>query len=139
MQTSDQARTVEPKSEYELHTRSLLTGTLVYFALLVVLSLIARFFHLKALDEYPLSTFIAFAILFAPYWLFGFGLAPYLRRVLAGRLRKPNRSSTLAGHSVFCAHFAARDVSLAIGLRSNRHSCACQCGAAGMAQACELG
>ncbi len=138
MQTSDQARTVEPKSEYELHTRSLLTGTLVYFALLVVLSLIARFFHLKALDEYPLSTFIAFAILFAPYWLFGFGLAS----VLAARARwkrETNRSSTLAGHSLFCAHLAARVISLAIGLRSNRHSCACQCGAAGMAQACELG
>lgn len=88
MQTSDQARTVEPKSEYELHTRSLLTGTLVYFALLVVLSLIARFFHLKALDEYPLSTFIAFAILFAPYWLFGFGLASYLRPVLAGSAKR---------------------------------------------------
>jgi membrane protease YdiL (CAAX protease family) len=96
MQTSDQARTVEPKSGYELHTRSLLSGTLVYFALLVVFWLVARFFHLKALDEYPLSTFFAFAILFAPYWLFGFGQAPVLRRALTRTAEKTVAPASLA-------------------------------------------
>jgi uncharacterized protein len=54
----------------------------MYAALLVVFWLIARFFHLKALQEYPVSTFSSFAVLFAPYWLFGFGLAPALRNRL---------------------------------------------------------
>ncbi len=47
--------------------------------------LVARFFHLKALDEYPLSTFLSFALLFAPYWFFGFGAAEPLR----ARLKTP--------------------------------------------------
>lgn len=84
MQISDQARGVEAESGSQLRPRTLLAGGIVYLALLVVLWLAARFFHLKALDDYPLSTFMAFAILFAPYWLFGFGLALYLRRGLSG-------------------------------------------------------
>ena len=96
MQISDQARAVKPESEYELRPRSLLTGIVTYLALLGVLWFVARFFHLKALDEYPLSTFFAFAILFAPYWLFGFGLAPSFRRVLAGTAERLAAAASLA-------------------------------------------
>lgn len=96
MQISDQARGVEPESEYELRARSLLTGTIAYLTLLVVLWFVARFFHLKALNEYPFSTFLAFAILFAPYWLFGFGLAPFLQRVLAGTAERIAAAVSLA-------------------------------------------
>jgi len=44
--------------------------------------MIARFFHLQALEQHPISTFLSFALLFAPYWLFGFGLAAQLRLLL---------------------------------------------------------
>lgn len=94
MQISDQAR-VEAESEYQLRARTLIAGAIAYLALLVVLWFVARFFHLKALDEYPLSTFLAFAILFAPYWLFGFGLAPFLRRLLAGRAERIAAAASL--------------------------------------------
>jgi membrane protease YdiL (CAAX protease family) len=66
----------------------LLGGLGAYVGLLIILWLVARFFHLEALKEHPVSTFLAFATLFAPYWLFGFGLAPLLRQVLVG---KPER------------------------------------------------
>lgn len=75
----------ESEGTEELSTsHRLRTGLLVFGALLIVFWFIARFFHLKALDEYPVSTFLGFALLFAPYWLFGFGLAPLLRRRLNG-------------------------------------------------------
>lgn len=96
MQISDQARAVKPESEYELRVRSLLTGIVTYLALLGVLWFVARFFHVKALDEYPLSTFFAFAILFAPYWLFGFGLALFLQRLLAGPAERVAAAASLA-------------------------------------------
>jgi uncharacterized protein len=51
----------------------------VYALLLGVFWLVARSFHLQALDTYPISTFLSFALLFAPYWFFGFGLAPVCR------------------------------------------------------------
>lgn len=66
------------------HGGKLLAGAAVYIALLAIFWLVARFFHLKALHDYPVSTFLGFAILFAPYWLFGFGLAPVLQRILQG-------------------------------------------------------
>lgn len=69
-------------SEGQFIRRRLAAGAAVYAALLAVFWLIARFFRLKALDQYPVSTFLGFALLFAPYWLFGFGLAPVLRRRL---------------------------------------------------------
>lgn len=96
MQISDQARAVEDESEYQLRASSLLAGGIAYLALLVVLWFVARFFHLKAVDEYPLSSFLAFAILFAPYWLFGFGLAALLRRVLAGTVERVVAAASLA-------------------------------------------
>src|SRR5262249_43149631 len=50
--------------------------------LIVVFWFIARHFHLEALRDYPVSTFISFAFLFGPYWLFGFGAGDALRRLL---------------------------------------------------------
>jgi uncharacterized protein len=69
-------------SEGQFIRRRLAAGAAVYAALLAVFWWIARFFHLKVLDEYPLSTLAGFALLFAPYWLFGFRLAPVLQRRL---------------------------------------------------------
>src|SRR6185312_11746225 len=57
-------------------------GVALYAIMLVIFWFIARFFHLNALSEHPVSTFLGFALLFAPYWLFGFELAPLLRRRL---------------------------------------------------------
>ena len=59
----------------------------VFVVLLGTFWLIARFFHLKALDEFPVSTVLSFTLLFAPYWFFGFGLASVLRSALAGYSR----------------------------------------------------
>jgi uncharacterized protein len=63
-------------------TQRLALAATIFFALLVVFWLIARFFHLRALEEYPVSTFVSFGLLFAPYWFFGFGLASWLRTIL---------------------------------------------------------
>jgi uncharacterized protein len=54
-------------------------AALFYAGLMAALWLIARFFHLPALEQHPASTFLSFALLFAPYWLFGFGLASQLK------------------------------------------------------------
>lgn len=81
-QDRDKAEAERNSSEGQFIRRRLAAGAAVYGALLLVFWLIARFFHLKALEEYPVSTFLGFALLFAPYWLFGFGLAPVLRRAL---------------------------------------------------------
>lgn len=70
------------RSEGQRIRSKLVTGAVAYGVLLLVFWLIARFFHVKALEDYPVSTFLTFALLFAPYWLFGFGLAPVLRRTL---------------------------------------------------------
>lgn len=96
MQISDQARDVETEGENQFRARSLLAGGITYLALLVVLWFVARFFHLKALDEYPFSTFLSFAMLFAPYWLFGFSLAPVLRRTLGGTVERIAAAASLA-------------------------------------------
>lgn len=68
--------------------QKLLTGAGAYAGLLLVLWFVAQFFHLGALKDYPVSTFLAFAMLFAPYWLFGFGFAGVLQRVLSGRAQR---------------------------------------------------
>lgn len=62
--------------------RRLAGAGLAYFSLLAVFWFIARFFHLKALDEHGAALIISFALLFAPYWFFGFGAAGWLRRAL---------------------------------------------------------
>lgn len=65
--------------------RRLAWAASAYAGMLLVLWLVARFFNLKALDQHPVSTFLSFALLFAPYWFFGFGPAELLR----ARLRTP--------------------------------------------------
>jgi membrane protease YdiL (CAAX protease family) len=62
----------------------LAAGGISFCVLLAVFWTIARFFKLKQLTDYPASTFASFALLFAPYWLFGFGAAGWVRRVLTG-------------------------------------------------------
>jgi membrane protease YdiL (CAAX protease family) len=57
-------------------------GGIAFCVLLAVFWFIARYFNLKQIADYPVSTFWSFALLFAPYWMFGFGAAGWLRRVL---------------------------------------------------------
>src|SRR5215471_10321127 len=59
-------------------------AALAYVSLLVIFWWIARYFHLQQLEEHPLSTLVSFALLFAPYWFFGFGAAERVRRILRG-------------------------------------------------------
>src|SRR5262245_40810046 len=68
----------------EISWRKLAWAGLSYCALLVIFWQIARFFHLRQLEEHPVSTFVSFALLFAPYWFFGFGAADWVRRALPG-------------------------------------------------------
>ena len=82
--------------EMKRGSRKLLAGAAVYAALLAVLWFVARFFHLQALRDYPVSTLLGFATLFAPYWLFGFGLAPVLLRMLHGMPARVAASLLLA-------------------------------------------
>lgn len=71
-------------------------GAALYAVLLVVFWAVARFFHVQALADYPASTFLSFALLFAPYWLFGFGLAQPLRSALGSAFAQIASASLLA-------------------------------------------
>ena len=74
---------IDSKSEArEFSRRKLAIGAAVYLLLLITFWLIASFFKVKAVADYPISTTLGFALLFAPYWLFGFGLGPALRKLL---------------------------------------------------------
>src|SRR5690349_6639974 len=76
--------------------QKLLAGTGAYASLLLVFWFVARFFPVEAVKEYPVSTLLAFATLFAPYWLFGFGLAAELRRMLGGTGSRVTVASLIA-------------------------------------------
>jgi membrane protease YdiL (CAAX protease family) len=67
-------------------------AAITYVSLLVVFWWIARYFHLQQLEEHPVSTLVSFALLFAPYWFFGFGAAEKVRRTL----RRPGERITAA-------------------------------------------
>ena len=82
METTGFGANAAQASTNESSPRKLLCGAIGYVLLLGIFSLIAAFFHLKALQEYPLSTFLSFALLFLPYWFLGFGTAPLVRRWL---------------------------------------------------------
>jgi uncharacterized protein len=71
-----------PAPAKDFSSRKLALGGVAYGILLVVFWFIARLSHVKQLQEHPFSTFVSFAILFAPYWLFGFGAAGWVRDVL---------------------------------------------------------
>ena len=70
-------------AENQPSKQRLVLAATIFVALLGVFWLIARLFRVQALNDYPVSTFLSFATLFAPYWFFGFGLADVLRRVLS--------------------------------------------------------
>ena len=76
--------------------QKLLAGAGAYAGILLLLWFVAQFFRVEALKEYPVSTLLAFAMLFAPYWLFGFGLATELRRVLGGAAARITLASFVA-------------------------------------------
>ncbi|HET6842760.1 MAG TPA: CPBP family intramembrane glutamic endopeptidase [Candidatus Angelobacter sp.] len=59
--------------------RRLLWAGILYLVLLAVFYLIARLFALKPLREHPVSLFTSFALIFAPWWFFGFGAAKAVR------------------------------------------------------------
>ena len=63
-------------------TGSLKLALVLYILLLALFWFVARYFQLRALADYPVSTFLSFAVLFAPYWFFGFGAAAPLRDLL---------------------------------------------------------
>jgi CAAX protease family protein len=70
-------------------------GGATFCALLIVFWFIARAFHLRQLEEHPISTFMSFALLFAPYWMFGFDAAPWLQRILPTRAARIAASALL--------------------------------------------
>lgn len=76
------SRPSAPSSSSSSSFSRLAAGAIAFCLLLAAFFFIARFFHLQALHDYPISTFLSFVLLFAPYWLFGFGLANFLQRVL---------------------------------------------------------
>lgn len=63
-------------------SRRMACGAAGFAVLLIVFWLIARHFRLRALEDYPASTFLGSMLLFAPYWFFGFGAADVLRKIL---------------------------------------------------------
>jgi uncharacterized protein len=71
-------------------------GGLTLCGLVVAFWSIAKYFHLQALRDYPVSTFVSFVLLFAPYWLFGFGLAEGLRRGLRSEAARAGAAAFIA-------------------------------------------
>lgn len=86
----------EPSVPVAPTLRSFAVTGLIYGGLLAIFWTIARFFRLRALDDYPLSTLLSFALLFAPYWFFGFGIGDLLRNLLSKRLWRILCSALLA-------------------------------------------
>ena len=64
---------------------SLLTASALYAVAIIAFWFVAQHFSLSArIGHFP-STFTAFALIFAPFWFFGFGLADVLRSCLKSR------------------------------------------------------
>jgi CAAX protease family protein len=72
------------------------TATILYLLLLAALWLVARFFHVKAVADYPVSTTLSFALLFGPYLFFGFGAAEPLRKIVRGPVARISAAALLA-------------------------------------------
>jgi uncharacterized protein len=81
---SEQAQALPNVSGDNTSSPRLAWAALSFASLLMVFWWIARYFHLQQLQEHPLSTPVSFALLFAPYWFFGFGAAERVRRLLPG-------------------------------------------------------
>ena len=74
---------VAPISSPQTRSRTLLAAAGVYALILAAFWFVAQHFSLSArIGNFP-TTFTAFALIFAPYWFFGFGLVPTLQRTLA--------------------------------------------------------
>ncbi|HKF22633.1 MAG TPA: CPBP family intramembrane glutamic endopeptidase [Candidatus Angelobacter sp.] len=74
-------------------TRRLRVAAGVFCALLIIFWFIAKYFQVQQVEDHPVSTLVSFALLFAPYWFFGFGAAEWLRSVLP---RAPGRIGAAA-------------------------------------------
>jgi membrane protease YdiL (CAAX protease family) len=70
----------EARSRY-----SLVTAAALFIVALVAFWFLAQHFHLSERIGHLPSTFTAFALIFAPYWFFGFGVAGSIRWLLAKR------------------------------------------------------
>ncbi|HKW74459.1 MAG TPA: CPBP family intramembrane glutamic endopeptidase [Terriglobales bacterium] len=68
----------------------------LYVVLLAAFWFIARHFQLGAWADYPVSTFFSFAVLFAPYWFFGFGVAGKIRELLQAPWARISAAALLA-------------------------------------------
>lgn len=85
-----------PAAAQKFSSRKLALGGVAYCVLLIVFWFIARLSHVRQLEEHPVSTFVSFALLFAPYWLFGFGAAGWLRAVLRRPVARVAAAALLA-------------------------------------------
>jgi hypothetical protein len=66
--------------------RTGIIATATYVGVLVAFWITARFLDVERhIGGHLTSSFAAFALLFAPYWFFGFGLAQVLRERLRAR------------------------------------------------------
>src|SRR5437016_10233096 len=66
-------------------TRGLFVAAAIYALILTAFWFVAEHFSLSARIGHMPSTFAAFALLFAPYWFFGFGAADVLYGTLTSR------------------------------------------------------
>ena len=66
-------------------TRGLFVAAAIYALILTAFWFVAEYFSLGARIGHMPSTFAAFALLFAPYWFFGFGAADVLYGTLTSR------------------------------------------------------
>jgi uncharacterized protein len=72
---------LEARSRY-----SLVIATALYGCALIAFWFLARHFHLGERIGHLPSTFAAFALIFAPYWFFAFGIVERIRPALAKRV-----------------------------------------------------
>jgi membrane protease YdiL (CAAX protease family) len=91
---SDQA--LPTVSSDKAPSRRLAFAAVSYCLLMGVFWLIARYFQVKQIQLHPASTFLSFALLFAPYWFFGFGAAGWVRRALPGAAARIAATGLLA-------------------------------------------
>jgi membrane protease YdiL (CAAX protease family) len=91
--TSEQALPIANSSRFP--SRKLAWAGAFFCVLLAVFWGIARYFHLEQLRDHPLSTLVSFALLFAPYWFFGFGAAEWARRILPGAAERIGAAALL--------------------------------------------
>jgi len=68
----------------------------LYVCALLAFWFLVQHFHLSERIGHMPSTFAAFALIFAPYWFFGFGVAHSLRELLANRTIRVVASGLLA-------------------------------------------